>query len=415
MTQLRTIMARIGVVAAVVIAYRIGTNIPAPGVDASALLEAAKAQSFSLWSLFAGGVLTRGSIFALGITPYITAAIIVQLVENVVPALKSLKDDGVAGEKKKQRIIKILGLVVLMIEAPTRAIALSKERGVLAEGSHIALIVIGFILGYLICMWLTEMVTRRGIGNGITVMMIASVASSAAPAIVAIQRIGGWKSSAMLVGMIVFVVCWTILAHMATRDLVVGSSRMRSLAPRTTANVSFKLMIVGVMPAIFASSIIGSLSTLVGRISTSAANAMANPASWLGASVMLIASVGLARMYVRLTFDPVEINNNIFKMSKFVPDVRPGWSTARVFHVTTASLAWASLIVFTPIILAAPVTAMLLDRPAPMIVGVSGAMVAAALVESVKQVRNMMTLDRVARVQEELDIAKELTDRLAAK
>ena len=330
------------------IVYRLGTFIPVPGIDASALrefMESAGQGIGGMVSMFTGGALGRMGIFALGIMPYISASIIVQLLTSMVPALEQLKKEGDQGRKKINQYTRY-GTVALAT-AQAYGLAVSLESGDLATdpGMYFRLAcMITLVGGTMFLMWLGEQITQRGIGNGISLIIFVGIIAEVPAAIAQFLASGrsGAISPAVIIAVIVMMVAiimFVVFMERALRKIHIQYPRRQvgmKVYDGGSSHLPVKVNPAGVIPAIFASSLL----LLPVTISTFSADATNGPImSWLlanfgpGQPLYLLFFVAMIVFFAyfytfNVSFKPDDVANNLKNQNGFVPGIRPGKKTA---------------------------------------------------------------------------------------
>jgi preprotein translocase subunit SecY len=340
------IRKKLAFTAAMLLLYRLGAYIPAPGVDANAVKELSEnfagSNVLGFLSLFSGGALERFSLFALGIMPYITASIILQLLTVVVPSLEKLQKEGEVGQQKITQYTRYLtvglafaqsfGFVFLFRSFGEQAGA-GNAIGQLA-GPKVLLIVICLTAGCTLLMWLGELITQRGIGNGISLMIFASIVSGLPGGIQA-----WWNNpDQVFVVMMPFVALAVIVAIVFVQEgqrriPVQYAKRMvgRKMTSGGSTYLPLRVNMAGVIPVIFAASIMAFPPTIGQLLNTPAAldfAAFFSPNSWAYVAGEVFFIVIFTYFYTAVTFNPVDQADNLRKYGGFIPGVRPGRPTA---------------------------------------------------------------------------------------
>jgi preprotein translocase subunit SecY len=339
------IRKKLAFTAAMLLLYRLGAYIPAPGVDANAVKELSSNFSGSnvlgFLSLFSGGALERFSLFALGIMPYITASIILQLLTVVVPSLEKLQKEGEVGQQKITQYTRYL-TVGLAFAQSFGFVFLFRSFGNQAGGNAIGaltgpkilLIVICLTAGCTLLMWLGELITQRGIGNGISLMIFASIVSGLPGGIQA-----WWTNpDQVFVVMMPFVALAVIVAIVFVQEgqrriPVQYAKRMvgRKMTSGGSTYLPLRVNMAGVIPVIFAASIMAFPPTIGQLLNTPAAldfAAFFSPNGWAYVVGEVFFIVIFTYFYTAVTFNPVDQADNLKKYGGFIPGVRPGRPTA---------------------------------------------------------------------------------------
>ena len=340
---------RLGFTAAALAVYRLGVAIPTPGIDGQALAQffaQMRNNVFGLVNMFSGGALERFSIFALGIMPYISASIILQLLTVVIPYLEKLSKEGELGRRKITQYTRY-GTVVLSL-AQSFGISFGLETiqapggggVVFMPGWHFRLMtVITLTTGTAFIMWLGEQITERGIGNGISLIIFAGIVAGmphAAMTIVDFVRHGEWSifSAVAIALVMVGVVAAIIYMERAQRRIpVTYAKRMvgRRMYSGQSSHLPLKINTSGVIPPIFASSILLFPGTVTGFIDHPVAHWVQQelaPGSWLYNLVYVGLIVFFCYFYTAVTFNPADVADNMKKFGGYVPGIRPGPRTA---------------------------------------------------------------------------------------
>ena len=339
-----------------IVVFRLGCYITVPGVNNFQLAEAFNGQGMaSLIDLISGGAFSRLSIFAMSISPYITASIVIQLLGMVIPALERLtKEGGEEGRNKINRYTKMLTIVLALIEG--LGIYLSyRSSGIFVDTTFItgATVVISLMAGTALLMWLGEQITNKGIGNGISIIIFVGIIAGLPSAITTIWNLisgtGTFSTTGLLVALgiiigAIILVAGVVFVQQAERRVPVQYSKRvvgRKMVGAQNTNIPLKLAMAGVMPVIFASSFMTFpamiIQMFVPNIATqsgfwnviynfSIATSTSNVA--IGYSIAyLLLIVGFTFFYTYATFNPAEVSNNIKKNGGFIPGIRAGKPT----------------------------------------------------------------------------------------
>ncbi|MFP5348975.1 MAG: preprotein translocase subunit SecY, partial [Gammaproteobacteria bacterium] len=330
------------------VVYRIGTYIPVPGIDPGKLAELFRDTQSSivgLFNMFSGGALERFSLFALGIMPYISASIIMQLMTSVIPTLEQLKKEGEAGRRKITQYTRYGTVVLATFQALGIAIALENQGVVVAPGIGFKfLTVVSLVTGTMFLMWLGEQVTERGIGNGISMIIFAGIVAGLPGAIAQTLELVGRGTFQPLFAIALFAIAiavtwFVVLVERGQRRITVNYAKRqqgRRMMAGSTSHLPLKVNMAGVIPPIFASSIILLPATVVSWFGqTEGMGWLRDVATTLSPGqpiyVMLYAAaiIFFCFFYTALVFNPKETADNLKKSGAFVPGIRPGEQTAR--------------------------------------------------------------------------------------
>jgi preprotein translocase subunit SecY len=355
--------ARLAFLAGALIVYRIGTFIPVPGIDPIALEQMFQQQSgtiLSMFNMFSGGALQRLSIFALGIMPYISASIIMQMAGVVVPTLAQLKKEGEAGRRKITQYTRYGTVLLSAFQSVGAAVALQNQGVVLAPGpSFVFTAAITLVTGTMFLMWLGEQITERGIGNGISMIILSSIIAGLPSAIGGTLELvnTGELSAAIAIILFILVVAVTygvVFIERGQRRITVNYAKRqqgRKMYAGQTTHLPFKLNMAGVIPPIFASSLILFPATIASWFGTS------EGMGWLqtlaarlspGQPIYILMYASLIMFfcffYTALVFNSRETADNLKKSGAFVPGIRPGIHTAEyIDKVLTRLTFWGGL------------------------------------------------------------------------
>ncbi|MDO4247691.1 MAG: preprotein translocase subunit SecY [Neisseria sp.] len=352
------------------IVFRIGAHIPVPGVDAAALAklyESAGGGILNMLNMFSGGSLERFSVFAIGIMPYISASIIVQLASEIMPSLKALKKEGEAGRRIITKYTRYGTVLLASLQSfGVASFVYSQNIVVAPRFEFFTSTVFCLVGGTMFLMWLGEQMTERGIGNGISLIITAGIAAGLPSGAIQLwtllqqNSIGVPMAIAIVIGALVLiyvVVCFEsalrkVPIHYAKRQA--GSS----FSQNQNTHMPFKLNMAGVIPPIFASSIIMFPATLASWLGNSSNdNWLTRLSGWLGhgqpAYILLFAAsiVFFCYFYTALVFSPREMAENLKKSGAFVPGIRPGEQTSNYLEGVVLRLTLFGALYITTICL----------------------------------------------------------------
>lgn len=345
------------------VVYRIGTYIPVPGIDPNALQNFFQDQSgtiLSMFNMFSGGALERLSILALGIMPYISCSIIMQMASVTVPSLKQLKKEGESGRKKITQMTRYGTVVLAGFQSIGASVALQNQGVVVNPGFNFVFTAcISLVTGTMFLMWLGEQITERGLGNGISMIILASIISGLPSAIGGTLELAntGELSPAIVLILLMLVLAVTaivVFIERGQRRIPVNYAKRqqgRKLYQSQSTHLPFKINMSGVIPPIFASSIILFPATIASWFGTSEGfDWMQNIAAKLTPGqpiyIMLYASLIMffCFFYTALVFDSKETADNLKRSGAFMPGIRPGHQTAQyIDKVLTRLTFWGGL------------------------------------------------------------------------
>ncbi|MDT7573130.1 MAG: preprotein translocase subunit SecY [Actinomycetota bacterium] len=359
--------------------YRLGSYVPGPGVSYVAIqraLDATKDNSlYGLVNLFSGGALLQLSVFALGIMPYITASIILQLLVVVIPRLEALKQEGQSGQAKITQYTRYLTVALAILQS-TGIIALARSGRLFPDPSidvipddslfRVLVLVITMTAGTAVIMWLGELITDRGVGNGMSVLIFTSIISSIpAQAVRLYQTPNGLITVASIAVLALVVITLVVYVEQAQRRIPVQyAKRMigRRMYGGTSTYIPLKVNQAGVIPVIFASSLLY-LPQLLSNVWTSnpaftrfITTYLTRSSSPVYLSIYFALIVFFTYFYVAITFNPVEVSDNMKKYGGFVPGIRPGRATAEYLdfilsRITAFGALYLGLVAVLPYLL----------------------------------------------------------------
>ncbi|MBT8085408.1 MAG: preprotein translocase subunit SecY [Woeseia sp.] len=362
--------ARIGFLVGALIVFRAGTFIPVPGVDPAALASFFDQQAgnmLALFNLFSGGALARFGIFALGIMPYISASIIMQMASMILPSLQALRKEGESGRRQITQYTRYGTVMLSLFQSVAAASWLQSQVGVVVNPGPAFLITacITLVTGTMFLMWLGEQITERGIGNGISMIILAGIVAGLPAAVAGTAELvrNGEMSSAtailLLIGGIA-VTAFVVYMERAQRRITVNYARRqqgRKMMQAQSTHLPFKINMSGVIPPIFASSILLFPATIAQFFGQAAEpNAAQRALQTLGANlgpgqpvyVLLYGAmiVFFCFFYTALVFNSKDTADNLKRSGAFVPGIRPGAQTANyIDKVLTRLTFWGALYV----------------------------------------------------------------------
>ena len=363
-TELRS---RLLFVLGALIVYRIGCFIPVPGVNPQAMLQLMESQKgtiVDMFNMFSGGALSRFSLFALGIMPYISASIIVQMMTSVSPQLEALKKEGEAGRRKITQYTRYGTLFLAVFQALGIAIALESQAGLVLDPglAFRAITVVTLTAGTMFLMWLGEQVTERGLGNGISIIIFAGIAAGLPHAIggtLELTRTGAYSIPLvlMLFVAVLLVTALVVFVERGQRKILVNYAKRqvgKMVVGGQSSHLPLKLNMAGVIPPIFASSIILFPATLAGWFGSGESmswlkdiGATLSPGQPVYVLLYAIAIIFFCFFYTALVFNSKETADNLKKSGAFVPGIRPGEQTARYIDKILTRLTLVGAIYIT--------------------------------------------------------------------
>ncbi|HET9702095.1 MAG TPA: preprotein translocase subunit SecY, partial [Burkholderiales bacterium] len=353
------------------IVFRIGAHIPVPGIDPAVLAELFKSQQggiLGMLNMFSGGALSRFSILALGIMPYISSSIIMQLASMVIPSLEALRKEGEAGRRKITQYTRYGTVALALFQGLAISVALEAQPGLVYDPGIMFRIttVVSLVSGTMFLMWLGEQITERGIGNGISLIIFAGISAGLPMAITCtleLARTGAYSPLLviLLLAGVIVITALVVFVERGQRKVLVNYAK-RQVGSRIyggqSSHLPLKLNMSGVIPPIFASSIILFPATLAGWFGSG------DQMTWLkdlagalspGQPVYILlfgaAIIFFAFFYTALAYNPKETAENLKKSGAFIPGIRPGEHTAKYIEKIMLRLTLAGSLYLTAVTL----------------------------------------------------------------
>ncbi len=357
------------------VVFRIGTFIPVPGIDPAALailFEEQKGTILDMFNMFSGGALGRLSLFALGVMPYISASIIMQLLTAVVPKLEQMKKEGESGRRKITQYTRYGTLGLALFQSLGIAIALQGQTaGALAlvpspGPGFVFTAVISLVTGTMFLMWLGEQVTERGIGNGISLIIFAGIVAGLPSAIggtLELARIGEISAFLVLILLVlaIGVTGFVVFVERGQRRITVNYAKRqqgRKVYAAQKSHLPLKVNMAGVIPPIFASSIIlfpGTLASWLGQTEgmgwLKSIATMLSPGQPIYVFLYAMAIIFFCFFYVALQFNPKDTADNLKRSGAFIPGIRPGQNTAKYIDGVMSRLTLVGAMYITAVCL----------------------------------------------------------------
>ena len=331
------------------VVYRIGAHVPVPGIDPdmlSRLFQEQQGGILGLFNMFSGGALSRFSVFALGIMPYISASIIMQMLSYVLPSLESLRKEGESGRRKITQYTRYGTLLLGVFQAFGIAVALETQAGLVLDPGFMFRFtcVVSLVTGTMFLMWLGEQITERGLGNGISIIIFAGIVAGLPSAISGLFQLVSTGaisplSSIFVIAIVALVTAFVVFIERGQRRITVNYAKRQvgnRLYGGQTSYLPLKMNMSGVIPPIFASSLILFPATLAGWFTSGDSTrwirdlaAALSPGQPLYTLLYAAMIVFFAYFYTALVFNPRETAENLKKSGAFVPGIRPGEQTSR--------------------------------------------------------------------------------------
>ncbi|QKT05035.1 preprotein translocase subunit SecY [Ectothiorhodospiraceae bacterium 2226] len=369
--KLTELKQRLLFVLGAILVFRIGAHVPVPGIDPQQLaflFEQQRGTILDMFNMFSGGALERLSIFAIGIMPYISAAIIMQLLTKVHPRLEQLSKEGAAGRRKITQLTRYGTLVLATFQALGVSIALQQQPGlVTVPGMWFNFTtVVTLVTGTMFLMWLGEQVTERGIGNGISIIIFAGIVAGLPSAIGGTLELGrtgelGPAFILLLFIMALAVTGFVVFMERGQRRITVNYAKRqqgRKMYAAQSSHLPLKVNMAGVIPPIFASSIILFPATLGGWFGTGEGmgwlqdlSATLSPGQPLYVLLYAVAIIFFCFFYTALMFNPKETADNLKRSGAFIPGIRPGQQTASYIDTILTRLTLVGALYITAVAL----------------------------------------------------------------
>jgi preprotein translocase subunit SecY len=366
-TRFGEIRSRLAFLIGALVVYRIGTFIPVPGIDPERVAAFFNDQSGTILgvvNMFSGGALSRLSIFAMGVMPYISASIIIQMMSMVVPSLMELRKEGESGRRKITQLTRYGTVVLGVFQSFAAAATMGSQGMVLTPGffTWVFPATVTMTTGTMFLMWLGEQITERGIGNGISMIILVSILSGLPSAVgrtieqVNTGEMQGPVAIALLV-VVVLVTAFCVYMERAQRRITVNYAKRqvgRRLMGGQTTHLPFKLNMSGVIPAIFASSLLLFPATIASFAGSNPDSPFSNALTQISTSLsygqplhlVLYGAliIGFAFFYTALVFNARDTADNLKKSGAFIPGIRPGQQTGEyIDKVLTRLTLWGAL------------------------------------------------------------------------
>ncbi|PHS77037.1 MAG: preprotein translocase subunit SecY [Rhodospirillaceae bacterium] len=358
------------------IVYRLGTYIPLPGINAAALKDLFSQNSgglLGMFDMFTGGALSRMTIFALNIMPYISASIIMQLMTTISPSLEAMKKEGANGSKRINQYTRYLTVLITVMQAYGIAVGLESMNGIVQDGGWFFRFttVVTLTGGTIFLMWLGEQITQRGIGNGISLIIFAGIVANLPTAVASTLELGrtGALSAIFIIGLIIMVVgviFLIVFVERAQRRIIVQYPKRQQgnrMSGGESTHLPLKINTAGVIPPIFAGSVLGLPVTIMGLsaagqgpewVTTMMSVMGRGQPGYLITFVFMI--VFFSFFYTAVVFNPSDTADNLKKYGGFIPGIRPGKNTSDYLdkvltRLTVIGAAYLSAICLLPEIL----------------------------------------------------------------
>ena len=392
--------------------YRLGSGIPVPGVDAAALTAGIADNSIlGMMNLLGGGALQRMSVFALGVTPYITASIIIQLMSmDVIPALTEMAKSGQQGRMKMDKITRYLGVVLAFVQSFTMVYAFDKSYGVLATPGVSSYLYVATVLtaGTMFLLWIGDQITTKGIGNGVSIIIFAGIVANIPFQFMQVFNtlVDTANNSAMFSGMLSFmlyllmyvlIIVLVVVMQLAVRKIPVQyttSSMQRGRNDMTY--LPLKINSASVIPVIFASAIMTAPLTIMSFFKpngfTTALNNILSLQKPLGLCIYAVLIVLFTFFYTNLQVDPEKIAENLGKSGTYIPGIRPGNETKQYLTKVLNRITVLGAVFLVFIALLPHVLPLVTNLPASVAMGGTGIIIVVGVaMETMTQLKGQLT------------------------
>jgi len=338
--RLPDLKSKILFVMGVLLVFRLGAHIPTPGVDAKAMASLFEQGGvLSLFDLFAGGALRRFSIFALGVTPYINASIVMQLLAVVVPAIEKMQKEGEEGRRKIVQYTRVLAILFAAVQAIGMVLWLKSMNIIYVSGISMLVAIITLVAGSIAVMWLGEMISDHGIGNGISLLIFAGIVARVPESFVrtfTLLRAGEMNFLTLIIAgvIMIVVIAGCIILQEGQRRLPVRYAKRvvgNKIYGGQSTFIPLRVNSAGVIPIIFASSVLLFPTTIARFFSLSFAQTISkvlSPSSPIYMILYMLLIIFFTYFYTAVVFNPIEVANNLKKYGGFIPGIRPGRPTA---------------------------------------------------------------------------------------
>ena len=352
------------------VVYRVGAHIPVPGINPDQLRQLFQGQQgiLNLFNMFSGGALSRFTVFALGIMPYISASIIMQLMTYVVPTFEQMKKEGEAGRRRITQYTRYGTLALALFQSFGIAVALEAQQGlVISPGWGFRMTaVVSLTAGTMFLMWLGEQITERGLGNGISILIFAGIAAGLPTAVGGMLELVNTGAMSIIVALfivllVVAVTYFVVFVERGQRKILVNYARRQvgnKVYGGQSSHLPLKLNMAGVIPPIFASSIILLPATVVGWFSAGDSMrwlkdmaSVLTPGQPIYVMLYAAAIIFFCFFYTALVFNSRETAENLKKSGAFIPGIRPGDQTAKYIDKILVRLTLAGAIYITAVCL----------------------------------------------------------------
>lgn len=401
--KIKELRQRITFTLLMLVVFRLGSHVPVPGVDPKRIAEFFQGDNlFGLFNVFAGGALEQFTVFGMGIMPYINASIIMQLLTVVIPKLEALAKEGPEGQKKIQSMIRYGTIVLALIQATGMVVGLFRPAVLNPSPFTYITIIVTLTAGTAFLMWLGELITEKGIGNGISILIFAGIVSQFGPGllqIVEFMRVGAlniFTALATVIIILALIVGIVALEEGQRRIPVQYAKRVvgRKMYGGQSTHIPLKVNQSGVIPVIFASALLMFPATVAQFIQNPFFQRIAgwlSPGAGLHTLLYVLLIVFFAYFYTAIQFDPIKISNDMKKHGGFIPGLRPGRPTAEFLARVSTRLTLAGAVALA-FISTAPIILQVLFNINVIFGGVGMIIVVGVVLETLKQIESHLMM-----------------------
>ena len=396
---------------AMLLIYRIGSAIPVPGVDSTALSSQISDNSIlSMMNLLGGGALERLSVFAMGVTPYITASIIIQLLSmDVIPALTEMTKSGQTGRMKMEKVTRYLGVVLSFVQAFSLVYGFDVQYKVLENANLSGYLYTATVMtaGTMFLVWLGDRISMKGIGNGLSIIIFSGIVSNMPSSFVQVYKVltGGSTQGEMFNGLLLFalyilmflaIIIFVIIMETAVRKIPVQYTNGTSI--RSGADMTFlplKINSASVIPVIFAQSIMTAPQIIISFFNTDLYNTLNNYLSLskpTGLAIYAVLTILFTFFYTDLQVDPDQIAENLGKSGAYIPGIRPGNETKSYLHKVLNRITVLGAIGLTIVAVIPYLLPMVTSLPSSSAIGGTGIIIVVGVaMETMNQLNGQLT------------------------
>lgn len=354
-TSVKTTWRKLLVTLLVVAVYRAGCAVPLPTVRPEALNFISTTRYSAIWQQFGGNPLSSVSILALGVVPYVTATLVLQLLSGIVPALAKLQEDA-QGRSRMRKITVTTASALAVVQSVVTLLVFKQTRAMIGVTIHpgignAVLTVLMLTLGFLLVLFMADVVTRYGIGSGISVILLTTVLSASSSLLRRALPLAAAGEIALTALVIAVSVTLAVVGLRTYRSIRVYSTELAADAKPAPVEMRAHILQGGVAPIVFAGSILGLVGAVATRLVDGKLAAALGGGGMLGACIFAALIAGFTRLHMRMTLDPVKTANDLITTGYFIERTRPGWQTADRLTGIGASAAVAIALLLLPMTL----------------------------------------------------------------